>query len=153
MDIKKQHVWIWRTISVYILIICICTPAAKTREIRAHMSLAGHVFKTWFSICFHAWCAHFGLFLKIQWISAPAKLEFTASVLPDRKKLLFFSSEREEMFNPTPTVKGKSNAYLTISSVSQRDEIEILMHFRVFPSNGEADRHGDVIFTVWTPMV
>lgn len=36
------------------------------------------------------------------------------------------------MFNPTPTAKGKSNAYLTISSVSQRDEIEILMHFRVF---------------------
>lgn len=39
------------------------------------------------------------------------------------------------MFNPTPTVKGKSNAYLTISSVSQRDEIEILMHFRGFFSS------------------
>lgn len=36
------------------------------------------------------------------------------------------------MFNPTPTVRGKSNAYLTISPVSQRDEIEILMHFGVF---------------------
>lgn len=47
------------------------------------------------------------------------------------------------MFNPTPTVKGKSNAYLTVSPVPQRDEIEILMHFRVFsPLNREADRHG-----------
>lgn len=46
------------------------------------------------------------------------------------------------MFNPTPTVKGKSNAYLTISPVSQRDEIEILMHFRLFfPLSGDADRH------------
>lgn len=36
-----------------------------------------------------------------------------------------------------------------ISSVSLQDEIEILMHFRVFfPMNAEADRHGDVIFTV-----
>lgn len=52
------------------------------------------------------------------------------------------------MFNPPHAVRGKSNAYLTISPVSQRDEIEILMHFRVFPLNGEADRHGDVIFTV-----
>lgn len=80
----------------------------------------------------------------------------TAPLLPDRKKFsFFFYSEEEEMLNPTPTVKGKSNAYLTISSVSQQDEIEILMHFRGFfsPTNGEADRHGDVIFTVWTPMV
>lgn len=60
---------------------------------------------------------------------------------------LFFHGE-EEMFNPPHAVRGKSNAYLTISPVSQRDEIEILMHFRVFPPNGEADRHGDVIFTV-----
>lgn len=53
------------------------------------------------------------------------------------------------MFNPTPTVKGKSNAYLTISPVAHRDEIEILMHLRgFFPSNGEADRHGHVIFAV-----
>lgn len=36
------------------------------------------------------------------------------------------------MFNPSPTVREKSNAYLTISSVSRQDEIEILMHFRVF---------------------
>lgn len=36
------------------------------------------------------------------------------------------------MFNPIPTVKGKSNAYLTISPVSRRDEIEILMHFSEF---------------------
>lgn len=59
------------------------------------------------------------------------------------------------MFNPTPTAKGKSNAYLTISSVSQRDEIEILMHFRVFffLPNGDVDRHQDVIFTVGTLMV
>lgn len=63
------------------------------------------------------------------------------SCLTERGVLLFFFSEEEEMFNPTPTVKGKSNAYLTISPVSQRDEIEILMHFRVFPPNGEADRH------------
>lgn len=55
--------------------------------------------------------------------------------------LFIFFSEEEKMFNPTPTVKGKSNAYLTILPVSQRDEIEILMHFRVFPPNGEADRH------------
>lgn len=59
-----------------------------------------------------------------------------------------FSIEEEEMFNPIPTVKEKGNAYLTFSPVSRRDEIEILMHFRVFPPNGEADRHKDVIFTV-----
>lgn len=62
----------------------------------------------------------------IQWISSH-------NTTPAwQKEVLFFYSEEEEMFNPTPTVKGKSNAYLTISSVSQQDEIEILMHFRVF---------------------
>lgn len=64
-----------------------------------------------------------------------------------------FFKEKEEIFNPVPTVKRKSNAYLTISTVSWRVEIEILMHLRrfFFSPNGEADRHGaqrDVIFTV-----
>lgn len=89
----------------------------------------------------------FGLLPKYNEFQPPQNLNLRhRPCLTERS--FFFSSEREEMFNPTPTVKGKSNAYLTISSVSQRDEIEILMHFRVFPSNGEADRHGDVIFTV-----
>lgn len=72
-----------------------------------------------------------------------------ALLLPDRKMFFWvFFSEEEEMFNPPHAASGKSNAYLTILPVAQQDEIEILMHFRVFPPNGEADRHGDVIFTV-----
>lgn len=54
-----------------------------------------------------------------------------ALLLSEQEKL-FFPKEEEEMFNPIPTVNRKSNAYLTSSPVSWRDEIEILMHFRVF---------------------
>lgn len=70
--------------------------------------------------------------------------------MTERTFFPFYSEEQKCLIQHSPTVKRKSNAYLTISPVSQQDEIEILIHFRVFfPPNGDTDRHGDVIFTVW----
>lgn len=67
-------------------------------------------------ICFSYRYTYVGQGLRIQ---HDLNLRPPCACLTERSfPILFFCSEEEEeqeMFNPTPTVKGKSNAYLTIS--------------------------------------
>lgn len=90
-----------------------------------------------------------------QWIPSSRS---TASCLTESFSLSS-SCERGGMFNPSPTARGKTNAYLTISSVSWQGKIEILIHFQsrtpsvspFFPPlNVEADRHGCRIYSMNT---